>query len=332
MLHLVADSHSLKDGDGLPSDAWVTGIYSKMLPCSPPEFVGSLPDLESSSDSDCERNAGSLPDLESASNSDSDSDTGSLPALGSSSDTGSDDGCEYYATDDDASSDGGAGSLPNFESFSGSGDGSLPSDVWASGMHFACVVGTELVVLDVERPEVACGLRTSYPGSSPSGSKSAFLDSGATKHIFNSVEVFGNHYDASACETFAVVQSRSVDFVGSGTVTFAKLDIQSERMVGLQFLGAHCIPGQSFSLVSVVALEDAGFLVDFGATQISKGGAVFSFSRIGNQFIICEDGTDTMDTYLACAIHHGNDTKRDKSDWKFDDTEPHFNPPWTIPT
>ncbi|KAK3235910.1 hypothetical protein CYMTET_53921 [Cymbomonas tetramitiformis] len=142
-------------------------------------------------------------------------------------------------------------------------------------------------------------------------------------HIFNSVRVFNADYDTAACETFSVVQSQSVSSSGSGSVTFAKKDVKSGRMVGLQLLGTHCIPGQPFNLLSVVALEDAGFLVDFGARTVSKGGVVFSFARVGNQYIMHEDTYETLDTHLACAAKHTDD-QRDRSDWKFEDTKPHF--------
>jgi len=38
--------------------------------------------------------------------------------------------------------------------------------------------------------------------------KSAVLDCGATKHIFDSMEVFNEDDDPEACETFTVVQSQ----------------------------------------------------------------------------------------------------------------------------
>ncbi|KAK3280740.1 hypothetical protein CYMTET_11436 [Cymbomonas tetramitiformis] len=154
--------------------------------------------------------------------------------------------------------------------------------------------------------------------------KEALLDSGATRHIFCAVDAFGEDFDDSACSTFTVVQSQPVDSVGSGTVTLAKRDVATGKLVGLQLRGAHCIPGQPFNLVSVVALEDAGFLVDFGARQISSGGAVFSFSRVGKQYILHEDCGAALDTYMACAVHPDKTINRDRTNWKFGDTRPHF--------
>eukprot|EP00854_Cymbomonas_tetramitiformis_P003730 gene3730-biopygen3667 len=186
------------------------------------------------------------------------------------------------------------------------GDDPLPSDTWAYGMYRT---------RGAHRVEMACGAH-----AGPARPRST-VGKSATKHIFNSVENFNS--DPKACETFKVVHSQAVPSSGSGSVTFAKRDIQPGRMVGLQLLGTHCIPGQSFNLLSVVALEDAGFLVDFGARTVSKGRAAFSFARIGNQYIIHADYAETLDTYLACAIQHDGD-QRDRFDWKFEDTEPHF--------
>ncbi|KAK3239767.1 hypothetical protein CYMTET_50335 [Cymbomonas tetramitiformis] len=156
------------------------------------------------------------------------------------------------------------------------------------------------------------------------GGQVAMLDNGASKHIFNSVSDFGDDFDATSSSTFSVVQAGTVSSEGSGTVTFAKLDVSTGRVVGLQFTGAHCIPGQPFNLVSVVALEDVGFRVDFGARQISNGGVTFSFSRVGNQYIIYEDQiSGTLDTYMACAAYH-DDSDRDKTDWKFEEAGKHI--------
>ncbi|KAK3288566.1 hypothetical protein CYMTET_3961 [Cymbomonas tetramitiformis] len=190
----------------------------------------------------------------------------------------------------------------------------VPCDAWASGVYCAP---------DAGHAQVACGASAGSSGTQSAVDKSAVIDGGATKHIFNSVRVFNADYDTAACETFSVVQSQSVSSSGSGSVTFAKKDVKSGRMVGLQLLGTHCIPGQPFNLLSVVALEDAGFLVDFGARTVSKGGVVFSFARVGNQYIMHEDTYETLDTHLACAAKHTDD-QRDRSDWKFEDTKPHF--------
>ncbi|KAK3257963.1 hypothetical protein CYMTET_32966 [Cymbomonas tetramitiformis] len=190
----------------------------------------------------------------------------------------------------------------------------VPCDAWASDVGCAS---------DAGHAQVACGASAGGSGTQSAVDKSAVIDSGATKHIFNSVRVFNADYDTTACETFSVVQSQSVDSSGSGSVTFAKKDVKSGRMVGLQLLGTHCIPGQPFNLLSVVALEDAGFRVDFGARTVSKGGVVFSFARVGNEYIMHEDTYSTLDTHLACAVKHTDD-QRDRSDWKFEDTKPHF--------
>ncbi|KAK3264431.1 hypothetical protein CYMTET_26831 [Cymbomonas tetramitiformis] len=192
--------------------------------------------------------------------------------------------------------------------------GWVPYSAWAYGVYCAP---------DVGHAQVACGASAGSVSPQSAVDKSAVIDSGATKHIFNSVQVFNVDYDTAACETFSVVQSQSVSSSGSGSVTFAKKDVKSGRMVGLQLLGTHCIPGQPFNLLSVVALEDAGFLVDFGARNVSKGEVVFSFARVGNQYIMHEDTYETLDTHLACAAKHTDD-QRDRSDWKFEDTKPHF--------
>ncbi|KAK3284359.1 hypothetical protein CYMTET_7990 [Cymbomonas tetramitiformis] len=220
------------------------------------------------------------------------------------------DHCESYYDDacDDLVEDLDLGSDPRGEC------AWVPCDPWASGVY--CTP-------DAGHAQVACGASAGSSGTQSAVDKSAVIDSGATKHIFNSARVFNADYDTTACETFSVVQSQSVNSSGSGSVTFAKKDVKSGRMVGLQLLGTHCIPGQPFNLLSVVALEDAGFLVDFGARTVSKGGVVFSFARVGNQYIMYEDTYNTLDTHLACAAKHTDD-QRDRSDWKFEDTKPHF--------
>ncbi|KAK3280862.1 hypothetical protein CYMTET_11316 [Cymbomonas tetramitiformis] len=190
----------------------------------------------------------------------------------------------------------------------------VPCDAWAYGVYCAP---------DAGHAQVACGASAGSVSPQFAVDKSAVIDSGATKHIFNSVRVFNTDYDTATCETFSVMHSQSVSSSGSGSVTFAKKDVKSGRMVGLQLLGTHCIPGQHLNLLSVVALEDAGFLVDFGARTVSKGGVVFSFARVGNQYIMHEDTYATLDTHLACAAKHTDD-QRDRSDWKFEDTKPHF--------
>ncbi|KAK3286348.1 hypothetical protein CYMTET_6097 [Cymbomonas tetramitiformis] len=69
---------------------------------------------------------------------------------------------------------------------------------------------------------------------------------------------------------------------------------------------------------------DDGFYVDFRAGKIYNGEAVFSFFREGKQYIIREDGTGTLDTCMACGVQH-DPPPRDKTDWKFEDTGPHFD-------
>ncbi|KAK3248188.1 hypothetical protein CYMTET_42342 [Cymbomonas tetramitiformis] len=223
---------------------------------------------------------------------------------------------DYYEDNCGDCCDGACGGLVeevDFHYASGDGCTRVPC-AWASGVAGAS---------DAGHAQVACGVRAGDGRTQSAGDKSAVIDSGATKHIFNSVRMFNADYDTTACETFSVVQSQSVDSSGSGSVTFAKRDVESGRMVGLQFMDTHCIPGQPFNLLSVVALEDAGFRVDFGARTLSKGGVVFSFARVGNQYIMYEDTYSTLDTHLACAVTHTDD-QRDRSDWKFEDTKPHF--------
>ncbi|KAK3273790.1 hypothetical protein CYMTET_17989 [Cymbomonas tetramitiformis] len=209
--------------------------------------------------------------------------------------------------------------------------GGIPSDDWASGLscpshkNRLCAKGAELGTgadwYD-DAPDLEDGSGSDDDESG--GGQVAMLDSGASKHIFNSMASFGSDFDATSRSTFSVVQAGTVSSEGSGTVTFAKLDVLTGRAVGLQFTGAHCIPGQPFNLVSVVALEDAGFSVDFGARRISSEGMTFSFSRVGNQYIIYEDQvTGALDAYVACAAYH-DDSDRDKSDWKFEGAARHI--------
>ncbi|KAK3275189.1 hypothetical protein CYMTET_16669 [Cymbomonas tetramitiformis] len=297
-----------------------------------PLSISELP----GSDSDCE-----VPDL--TSGSDSASDCGdSLPDLEDASDSDEEEEGVYHGHFDEEEGYVGLGQPVE-------GVGYSPSDDWASGLlsqprrvplcTIPFLIDRDLLYEDncgdccddacddlIEEMDFhytssggmwcACWWRSTED-------KSAVIDSGATKHIFNSVRVFNADYDTTACETFSVVQSQSVDSSGSGSVTFAKRDVDSGRMIGLRFLDTHCIPGQPFNLLSVVALKDAGFRVDFGARTLSKGGVVFSFARIGNQYIMHEDTHSTLDTHLACAVTHTDD-QRDRSDWKFEDTKPHF--------
>ncbi|KAK3242630.1 hypothetical protein CYMTET_47694 [Cymbomonas tetramitiformis] len=289
-----------------------------------------MPDLlsisgQAGSGSDC-----IVPDLASGSDSDSDGDD-SLPDLEDASDSDEEEEGMYYGHSDEEEGYMSLGQPVE-------GVGYNPSDDWASGLLSPprklriCSVGVLPSdyyeddcesCYDASHIQMACGARAGGSGTQSAVDKSAVIDSGATKHIFNSVQVFNADYDTTACETFSVVQSQSVNSSGSGSVSFAKRDVQSGRMVGLQLLGTHCIPGQPFNLLSVVALEDAGFLVDFGARTVSKGGVVFSFTRVSNQYIMHEDTYSTLDIHLACTVKHTDD-QRDRSDWKFEDTEPHF--------
>ncbi|KAK3244622.1 hypothetical protein CYMTET_45770 [Cymbomonas tetramitiformis] len=170
--------------------------------------------------------------------------------------------------------------------------------------------------------EVACGARDTSRNGAGSG-KSAVLDSGATRHIFNDMSVFDKDYNPMGGSTFSVVQNRPVSSAGNGAVHFAKTDLVSGKVVGLWLRDAHFIPGQPFNLISVVALEDAGFCVDFPARTISNGGATFSFSREGKQYIIREDSTGALDTFMACGAHEDPPPK-DKTDWIFEDADTHF--------
>ncbi|KAK3256349.1 hypothetical protein CYMTET_34511, partial [Cymbomonas tetramitiformis] len=79
---------------------------------------------------------------------------------------------------------------------------------------------------------------------------------------------------------------------GSGTVTMCKLDQSSGSGVDLQLTHCHYIPHQPFNLVLVVALEDAGFTVDFGAWRILKGDLSFSFTKVGEKYVLRDDDAD----------------------------------------
>ncbi|KAK3234115.1 hypothetical protein CYMTET_55604 [Cymbomonas tetramitiformis] len=287
-----------------------------------------VPDLDSASDSDSDdddHSSDTMPGLDSASDSDEEEDVHFGQPVEGGSDIPSDDwasglfrlprknrlcsvglvfGDYYKGLCDDTFGD----LVTDLVLGSGSCD-----DAWACGMYCAP---------DARHAQVACGASAGDVSSRCAVDKCAVIDSGATKHIFNFVHVFNADYDTEVSETFSVVQSQSVCSSGSGSVTFAKKDVRSGRVVGLQFIGAHCIPGQPFNLLSVVALEDAVFVVDFGARTVSKGGALFSFARIGNQYIMHEDYSETVDTHLACAVK--TDDQRDPCDWKFEDTNPHF--------
>ncbi|KAK3243135.1 hypothetical protein CYMTET_47192 [Cymbomonas tetramitiformis] len=198
----------------------------------------------------------------------------------------------------------------------------LDSDPSCDDADWALQMGPDTVVSTFDGSEMACGARDASRDGAGSG-KSAVLDSGATRHIFNDMSVFDKDYNPMGGSTFSVVQNRPVSSAGSGTVHFAKTDLVSGKVVGLRLRDAHLIPGQPFNLISVVALEDAGFCVDFPARTISNGGATFSFSREGKQYIIREDSTGALDTFMACGAHE-DPPPRDKTDWRFEDADTHF--------
>ncbi|KAK3235825.1 hypothetical protein CYMTET_53986 [Cymbomonas tetramitiformis] len=317
---------------GIPSDDWASGLFCHRC----------------GDDSDC-----SIPALDSASNFDSGDDgyaSDAMPDLVDASDSDEEDDAHSWQPLE------GVGGIPSDDWASGL--------FYPPRKNRLCAAGAEPGIEDCcssdwyyDAPDLAggsdsgdedaCELRGGHPVGSPlalyvastdntadvftralpltaCGGQVAMLDSGASKHIFNSVSDFGDDFDATSSSTFSVVQAGTVSSEGRGTVTFAKLDISTGRAVGLQFAGAHCIPGQPFNLVSVVALEDAGFSVDSGARQISNGGVTFSFSRVGNQYIIYEDQiSGTLDTYMACAAYH-DDSDRDKTDWKFEEAGKHI--------
>ncbi|KAK3262043.1 hypothetical protein CYMTET_29073 [Cymbomonas tetramitiformis] len=85
----------------------------------------------------------------------------------------------------------------------------------------------------LEYAEMACGARDTFRAGGGSG-KSAVLDSGATRHIFNDMSVFDRDYDPMGGSTFSVVQNRPISSAGSGTVHFAKTDVASGKVIGLQ--------------------------------------------------------------------------------------------------
>ncbi|KAK3260902.1 hypothetical protein CYMTET_30164 [Cymbomonas tetramitiformis] len=305
---------------GIPSDDWASGLFH-------PLHWSVAEEWDSGSSSDGSSDGGyasdTMPGLESASDSDEEEDVhlgqpyegvGGIP---------SDDWASglfhplhwSVALGDSCSSDWYC-DIPGLE------DGSDSGDEDACALHEDHPVGSSLALYVASADNTADIFTRALPLPAFS-EKVTLLDSGATKHIFNLVSDFGSDFDPASSSTFSVVQAGTVSSEGSGTVTFAKLDVSTGRAIGLQFTGAHCIPGQPFNLVSVVALEDAGFSVDFGARQISSGGVTFSFSRVGNQYIIYEDQTGTLDTYMACAAYH-DDSIRDKTDWKFEEAGKHI--------
>ncbi|KAK3270667.1 hypothetical protein CYMTET_20947 [Cymbomonas tetramitiformis] len=329
------DAHSWQPFEGvggIPSDDWASGLFCHHHDDDPDCSIPALDSASNFASGDDGYASDTMPDLVDASDSDEEEDAHSWQPL---------EGVGDIPSDDWAS---GLFCPPRKNRLCAAGAESGVEDCCSSDWYYDA---PDLAGGSDSGDEDACELRGSHPVGSPlalyvastdntadvftralplaaCGGQVAMLDSGTSKHIFNSVADFGDDFDATSSSTFSVVQAGTVSSEGSGTVTFAKLDVSTGRAVGLQFTGAHCIPGQPFNLVSVVALEDAGFSVDFGARQISNGGVTFSFSRVGNQYIIYEDQiSGTLDTYMACAAYH-DDSDRDKTDWKFEEAGKHI--------
>ncbi|KAK3233925.1 hypothetical protein CYMTET_55805 [Cymbomonas tetramitiformis] len=317
---------------GIPSDDWASGLFCHR--CGDGSGY-SIPALDAASNFDSGDDgyaSDAMPDLVDASDSDEENDAHSWQPLEGVGGIPSDDWASGLFCPPRKNRICAKGAEPGIEDYCSSdwyydapdlADGSDSDDEEACdlrGGHPMC----SLLVLCVASADSKADVFASALPLAAGGGQVAMLDSGASKHIFNSVADFGDDFDATSSSTFSVVQAGTVSSEGSGTVTFAKLDVSTGRAVGLQFTGAHCIPGQPFNLVSVVALEDAGFGVDFGARKISSGGVTFSFSRVGNQYIIYEDQiSGTLDTYMACAAYH-DDSGRDKTDWKFEKAGKHI--------
>ncbi|KAK3256629.1 hypothetical protein CYMTET_34246 [Cymbomonas tetramitiformis] len=314
------------EGVGIPSDDWASGLFYHHYGGDSGNSISAL-DAASDIDSDDDGYASEgIPDLVDASDSDEEDDVCMLQPLEGVGGIPSDDWAsglfcptrkQHLCHEDTGPRADWYDDAPDLEDGSGSDDDEacdLP------GGHPMCTSLALCVASANSKTEVF----TSDLPLAAGGGQVAMLDSGASKHIFNSMASFGGDFDTTSRSTFSVVQAGTVSSEGSGTVTFAKLDVFTGRAIGLQFTGAHCIPGQPFNLVSVVALEDAGFSVDFGARRISSEGVTFSFSRVGNQYIIYEDRvTGALDTYVACAAYH-DDSDRDKSDWKFEKAGKHI--------
>ncbi|KAK3275694.1 hypothetical protein CYMTET_16190, partial [Cymbomonas tetramitiformis] len=198
-----SDSDHDDGGDCHPCDAWASGVFSSGVLAS----GGPMPDLELASDS-----GGSVPDLESASHSDFDGMSDycdSIPDLDSGSDSDDEfgDHCGDCCGNFVAVADLDSGSIPCDDY-----GGALPSDTWACGLYRAPDAGCV---------GMACGVHPGRAMDRSTVGKSAVLDSGATKHIFNSEGVFNADYNTEARETFKVVQSKVVSSSGSGSVTYA---------------------------------------------------------------------------------------------------------------
>ncbi|KAK3282268.1 hypothetical protein CYMTET_9991 [Cymbomonas tetramitiformis] len=317
---------------GIPSDDWASGLFCHH--CGDDSDC-SIPALDSASNFDSGDDgyaSDAMPDLVDASDSDEEDDAHSWQPLEEVGGIPSDDWASGLFCPPRKNRLCAAGAEPGVEDYcssdwycdapdlAGGSDSDDEDACELRGGHPMC----SSLVLYVASIDSKADVFTRALPLAACGGQVAMLDSGASKHIFNSVADFGDDFDATSSSTFSVVQAGTVSSEGSGMVTFAKLDVSTGRAVGLQFTGAHCIPGQPFNLVSVVALEDAGFSVDFGARQISNGGVTFSFSRVGNQYIIYEDQiSGTLDTYMACAAYH-DDSDRDKTDWKFEEAEKHI--------
>ncbi|KAK3274978.1 hypothetical protein CYMTET_16871 [Cymbomonas tetramitiformis] len=311
---------------GIPSDDWASGLFCHH--CGDDSDC-SIPALDSASNFDSGDDgyaSGAMPDLVDASDSDEEDDAHSWQPLEGVGGIPSDDWASGLFCPPRKNRLCATGAEPGIEDccssdwyydapdLAGGSDSDDEDACELRGGHPMC----NSLVLCVASADSKADVFTRALPLAACGGQVAMLDSGASKHIFNSVADFGDDFDATSSSTFSVVQAGTVSSEGSGTVTFAKLDVSTGRAVGLNFTGAHCIPGRPFNLVSVVALEDAGFSVDFGARQISNGGVTFSFSRVGNQYIIYEDQiSGTLDTYMACAAYH-DDSDRDKTDWKFE--------------
>ncbi|KAK3237941.1 hypothetical protein CYMTET_52018 [Cymbomonas tetramitiformis] len=182
-----SDSNSgHEDGDGYhPCDNWASGVFTSCMSDS----GGYMPDLGSASDSDSDEmsdSCESIPDLDSGS--DSDDDVDPLPTNG-------------WACGDHFGGNFG-GSIPNLDSGSDSDDhvDPLPSDTRACGVSRAPEAG---------HVDMARGVHAGRTRACSTVGKSAVLDSGATKHIFNSVAVFNKDCDTKACETFKLFASEN---------------------------------------------------------------------------------------------------------------------------
>ncbi|KAK3263746.1 hypothetical protein CYMTET_27477 [Cymbomonas tetramitiformis] len=293
--------HTLAGHNYMPDLVYLSGsCYDGGHDCDDSDC--SIPDLDSASDSDSDDGgyaSDTLPDLVDASDSDEEDDVHLWQPFEGVGGIPSDDWASGLFCPPRKNRLCAKGAASGFEDYCSSDwyydapdleDGSDSGDEDACELHEGHPVGSSLA-LYVASTDNTADIFTRAPPLTAFGGKVAVIDSGATKYIFNMVSDFGDDFDPASSSTFSVVQAGTVSSEGSGTVTFAKLDVSTGRAVGLQFTGAHCIPGQPFNLVSVVALEDAGFSVDFGARQIST---------------------------------YHDDSDRDKTDWKFEEAGKHI--------